>query len=147
MLASVVLTFRATDLSPKRQWQACQAVARDYPAYGYLHTHQKPEKGGKFAPHIHLFIMLPDERIQLWTDSAEADLARRFAPNVIELSNPEDWVLEPDNRIAILGYAADPWRKPEPVQAYWKISRFEPEQRELDALLKEALRQRANKVR
>lgn len=147
MLASVVLTFRATNLPPKRQWQACQAVARDYPAYGYFHTHQKHERGGKFAPHIHLFIMLPDERVQLWISRAKADLARRFAPSIIELSNSKDWVLEPDSRIAILGYAANPRRNPEPIPAYWTRSRFKPEQHELDALLSEALHQRTTKVR
>ena len=143
ILASVVLTENATDLNDKQRWQACRAVARDYPAYGYLHTHQKQSLGGKFAPHTHLFIALPVERAELWKAGAKADLARRFASSLIELSDPDSWVFDPDSPVSLLRYAAGQgrWFTPSPV--YWTHSRYQKEQRALDGLLAQALKSRA----
>lgn len=142
-LASIVLTEHTASLSEKQRWQACQAVARDYPAIGYLHTHQKRSLGGKLAPHTHLFIMLPDERTELWKAGVKADLARRFAPRIIGLSDPDRWVLSPNNLVPLLRYVIgqDRWFTPSPI--YWTHSRFKEEQRELDGLLAQALKSRA----
>lgn len=142
-LASIILTESAANLNDKQRWKACRAVAREYPAIGYLHTHQTAAKGGKFAPHTHLFIALPGERVELWKAGAKADLARRFAPSQIELSDPDTWVLNPDRPVALLQYVIgqNRWFTPSPV--YWTHSRFTEEQRELDALLAQALKSRA----
>lgn len=142
-LASIILTEHAPDLNDKQRWQACKSVAREYPAIGYLHTHQTAAKGGKFAPHIHLFIALPDERAKLWKAGAKADLARRFASSLIELSDPDSWVFDPDSPVSLLRYVAGQgrWFTPSPV--YWTHSRYQKEQRALDALLAQALKSRA----
>lgn len=139
-LASIVLTQNTEHITDKLRWQACKAVARDYPALGYFHTHQTVARGGNFAPHIHLFLMLPNDRMSLWTAGAKADLARRFAPTVFELSDPGSWVVDPDNPLRLLRYAIGQDRNQTPVPAYWTSSiRYTEEQRALDALLTEAL--------
>lgn len=142
-LASIILTEHATDLNDKQRWQACKAVAREYPAYGYLHTHQKQSLGGKFAPHTHLFIALPDERVELWKAGAKADLARRFAPSLIELSDPDSWVFDPDSSVSLLRYVAGQGRWFTPIPVYWTHSRYKYEQRALNTLLSQALKSRA----
>ena len=139
-LASIVLTQNTDNLSDKQRWQACKAVARDYPALGYLHTHQTVGRGSGETPHIHLFIALPDERFQLWAAGAKADLVRRFAPTVIELSEPDKWIIDPDNPVALLRYAIGQDRNHTPIPAYWtSSSRYRDEQRALDSLLSQAL--------
>ena len=139
-LTSIVLTQSTEHLTDKQRWQACKAIARDYPALGYLHTHQTAARGGKHTPHIHLFIALPDERLQLWTVGAKADLARRFAPALFELSDPDTWVIDPDNPVSLLRYVIGQDRQHTPITAYWTSSkRYTTEQRALDALLSQAL--------
>lgn len=139
-LASIVLTQNTDNLSDKQRWQACKCVARDYPALGYLHTHQTVGRGSGETPHIHLFIALPDERFQLWAAGAKADLVRRFAPTVIELSDPDSWVIDPDNPVNLLRYAIGQDRNHTPIPAYWtSSSSHRDEQRALDALLSQAL--------
>lgn len=139
-LASIVLTQNTDNLSDKQRWQACKSVARDYPSLAYLHTHQTVGRGGGETPHIHLFIALPDERFQLWKAGAHRDLARHFAPTVIELSDPDTWVIDPDNPVALLRYAIGQDRNHTPVPAYWtNSSRYRDEQRALDAFLSQAL--------
>lgn len=137
-LSSIVLTEH-TNLTDKQRWQACRAVARDYPALGYLHSHQTAARGSKHAPHIHLFLMLPDDRVALWSAGAKADLVRRFAPAVIELSDPDTWVINPDNPVSLLRYAIGQDRQHTPQPVYWTSSRYTAEQRALDALLSQAL--------
>jgi hypothetical protein len=138
-LASIVLT-ELTTITEKQRWQVCKIVARDYPALGYLHTHQTVGRGGGETPHVHLFIALPDERFELWTAGAKAALVRRFAPTVIELSDPAGWVINPENPVALLRYAIGQDRQNTPVPAYWTSSnRYRDEQRALDALLSQAL--------
>lgn len=137
-LASIVLT-ELTNLTDKQRWQACKAIARDYPALGYLHSHQTATRGGKLAPHTHLFIALPDERQELWAAGAKAELARRFAPTAIELSDPETWVMDPDNPVALLRYAIGQDRQHTPRPIFWTSSHYTNEQRALDALLSQAL--------
>lgn len=138
LLVSIVLTEFAT-LSSKQRWQACKAAVRNYPALGYFHSHQTVAKGSREAPHTHLFVNLPDDRFQLWADGAKADLARRFAPTVIELSPPDTWVIDPDDPVALLRYAIGQDRQNTPVPSYWTSSRYITEQRALDALLNKAL--------
>lgn len=138
-LASIALTQNADNLTDKQRWQACKSIARDYPALGYLHSHQTAARGGKFAPHIHLFIALPDERFQLWTAGVKADLVRRFAPALFELSDPDTWVIDPDNPVSLLRYAIGQDRQHTPQPVYWTHSRYTAEQRALDALLAQAL--------
>lgn len=139
-LASIVLTQNDKHLTEKQCWQACKAVARDYPALGYLHTHQTVGRGSGETPHIHLFIALPDERFQLWAAGAKADLVRRFAPTVIELSDPDTWVIDPDSPVNLLRYAIGQDRNHTPVPAYWTSSKhYRDEQRALDAWLNQAL--------
>jgi hypothetical protein len=139
-LASIVLT-ELTTLTDKQRWQACKAVARDYPALGYLHTHQTAARGGKFTPHIHLFLMLPDDRVALWAAGAKAALVRRFASTVFELSDPDSWVIDPDNPVKLLRYAIGQDRQHTPRPIFWTSSKhYRDEQRALDAWLNQALR-------
>lgn len=139
-LASIVLTQKTEHLTDKQRWQACKTVSRDYPALGYLHTHQTVGRGGKRDEHIHLFLMLPEDRVALWAAGAKADLVRRFAPTLFELSDPDTWVLNPDNPVALLRYAIGQDRNHTPAPAYWTSSnRYRDEQRALDALLSQAL--------
>jgi hypothetical protein len=139
-LASIVLT-ELTTITEKQRWQACKAIARDYPALGYLHTHQTVGRGNGETPHIHLFIALPDERFELWTAGVKADLVRRFAPTVIGLSDPDMWVIDPENPVALLRYAIGQDRQNTPFAVYWSSSsRYRIEQRALDAWLNQALR-------
>lgn len=137
-LTSIVLTEHTT-ITEKQRWQACCAVARDYPALGYHHSHQTAARGNGETPHTHLFIALPDERFQRWASGAKADLARRFATTDIELSDPDTWVINPDNPVALLRYAIGQDRNNTPVPAYWTSSRYTTEQRALDTLLAQAL--------
>jgi len=142
-LASVVITEH-TAITPKQCWQACKSVSREYPAIGYLHTNQTVGRGSNETPHIHLFIMLPEDRVQLWQAGAKADLARHFASNVVSLSNPDEWVLNPDKPVLLLRYAIGNERWHTPIPAYWKTnSPFTEEQRALDALLNQAFKSRA----
>lgn len=136
--ASIVLT-ELTNITDKQRWNACRAVARDYPAIGYLHTHQTASRGGKLAPHIHLFILIPDERFEIWKAGVKADLVRRFAPTRIDLSDPDKWVIDPDNAVSLLRYAIGQDRQHTPHPIYWTHSRYTAEQRGLDAILAEAL--------
>jgi hypothetical protein len=139
-LASIVLTQNTEHLTDRQRWQACKSTARDYPSLGYLHTHQTAAQGGKFTPHIHLFLMLPEDRVALWAAGAKADLVRRFAPTVIELSDSATWVIDPDKPVNLLRYAIGQGRQHTPVPAYWTSSnRYRDEQRALDALLSQAL--------
>jgi hypothetical protein len=138
-LTSIVLTEH-TAITEKQRWQACRNTARDYPALGYHHSHQTAARGGKQTPHTHLFIAVPDERFELWASGAKAELARRFSQTVIELSDPDTWVIDPDNPVALLRYAIGQDRQKTPVPAYWTSShRYRDEQRALDALLSQAL--------
>ena len=137
-LTSIVLTEH-TAITEKQRWQACRAMARDYPAIGYHHSHQTAAKGGKQTPHTHLFVALPDERFKRWASGAKAELARRFAMTAIELSDPFTWVIDPDDPVALLRYAIGQDRQNTPVPAYWTCSRYIAEQRALDALLSQAL--------
>lgn len=140
-LASIVLTQNTEHLTDKQRWQACKIVSRNYPALAYLHTHQTAARGGKFTPHIHLFLMLPEDRVALWAAGAKAALVRRFAPTVFELSDPQGWIINPDNPVALLRYAIGQDRNHTPVPAYWtSSSRYRDEQRALDAWLNQALR-------
>ena len=139
-LASIVLTQNTEHLTDKQRWQACKTVARDFPALAYLHTHQTVGRGSGETPHIHLFIALPDERFHLWAAGAKAALVRRFAPTVFELSDPQGWIINPDNPVALLRYVIGQDRNHTPVPAYWtSSSRYRDEQRALDAWLSQAL--------
>lgn len=140
ILTSIVLTELAA-MNDKQRWQACKAVAREYPAYGIFHSHQTTAAGGKAAPHVHLFTMVPGERIQLWMEGAKADLARRFANTIVELSEQSTWIVNPRQPANLLRYAIGGNRKHTPLPVYWTRShRYIPEQRSLDALLTEAHR-------
>ncbi|MFT6676145.1 MAG: hypothetical protein ACJAVM_002347 [Sulfitobacter sp.] len=137
------LKEQAAELTDKHRWKACQAVARDYPALGYLHTHQKIVLGGKFAPHIHLIVALPSSRVERWKAGAKADLVRRFAPTVFTLSDPDSWVLNPDDPVAMLKYVSGHERHHLPTFVYWTNSKFAQEQQSLNTLLSQAIKQQA----
>ena len=143
ILASVILTKHTAYLTDRHHWKACQAVARDYPALGYLHTHQKTALGGKFAPHIHLLIALPSGRVERWKDGAKADLARRFDPTDFTLSDPDSWVMNPNDPVAMLKYVSGQERHHLPTLVYWTHSTFDQEQKSLNTLLGKAIKQQA----
>lgn len=143
VFTSVVLTEHAASLANRHRWKACQAVARDYPALGYLHTHQKTALGGKLAPHIHLIVAVPQNRIGQWQAGAKADLARRFAPTAFTLSDPDSWVLNPDDPVAMLKYVSGQERHHQPTPVYWTNSKFAHEQKLLNMLLTQAIKQQA----
>ena len=141
-LSCLVISEKKT-FTYKQRWQACQAVAREYPAIGYLHTHQTTALGGKFAPHIHLLIAVPNERFERWSTGVKADLARRFAPSSVELSDPHLWVFDPHSPVGLLRYIIGCNRLQAPEPVYWTDSPFKTEQRALNALLNKALQSRA----
>lgn len=76
-------------------------------------------KGGVFAPHIHLFVYVPDERLEQYLDQLPSDLMKKDKTGYFQLSDREHWVLDFDDRL--LAYCYGSTRKHLPEIVYGRV--------------------------
>lgn len=69
----------------------CKELARGFASLGVYHSHQSERKGGDFAPHIHLAVDVPDDRLEQFLDGLPQDLRLKDSSQLFELSPREKW--------------------------------------------------------
>jgi hypothetical protein len=108
--------------------KACKVLAREHPAIAYRHTNQKTALGGREDPHIHLVVAVPAERAERWAAGAHSDLRKWDKKGCFSLSDPDEWVRNPDSLIALLQYNAGTNRTHQPEFTHCSKNWFQIEQ-------------------
>ena len=96
----------------------CKELARGYPSLAVYHSHQSERKGGAFAPHLHLAVDVPDDRLDCFLDGLPHDLRTKDTSGLFELSPRGTWrtSCEPLHQAADLwAYALGAGRKHLPL--------------------------------
>ena len=94
--------FRA-NRRKRLQREVCKELSRGFPALGVYHSNQSEEKGGDFAPHIHLIVDVPDDRLEQFLDGLEEDLRCKDTQGYFNLSPRHTWKIQ-DGKIAAWTY-------------------------------------------
>lgn len=69
----------------------CKELARGFPSIGVYHSHHSLKKGGAFAPHLHLCLDVPQERLAAFLDGLPQDLNLKDSSRLFELSPRKKW--------------------------------------------------------
>lgn len=99
-------------------------LARGFPGIGVYHSHHSERKGGLFAPHLHLCIDVPDDRLERFLDGLHQDLRVKDASHLFELSPRSSWrtSCEPLHQAATLwAYVLGTGRKHLPPIVYGRV--------------------------
>ena len=87
--------FRA-NRRKRLQYNICKELARGLPALGVYHSHHSEKKGGEFAPHCHLIVEVPDDRLERFLDGLESDLLHKDKQGYFSLSDRSEWLVQDD---------------------------------------------------
>lgn len=96
----------------------CKELARGFPGIGVYHSHHSERKGGAFAPHLHLCLDVPDDRLTAFLDGLPQDLRLKDSSQLFELSPRAKWETsgEPLNQaVGLWAYALGTGRKHLPL--------------------------------
>lgn len=69
----------------------CKELARGFPSIGVYHSHHSLKKGGGFAPHLHLCLDVPEDRLERFLDGLQEDLRVKDSSHLFALSPREKW--------------------------------------------------------
>ena len=95
--------FRA-NRRKRLQSKICKELSRGFPALGVYHSSHSEEKGGDFAPHIHLIFEVPNDRLERFLDGLKEDLHHKDKQGYFDLSPRHMWKVQ-DEKISAWAYA------------------------------------------
>ena len=98
----------------------CKQLARGYESLGVYHSHHTERKGGQFAPHLHLLIEVPDDRLDRFQDGLDDDLRHKDQHGYFQLSPRSSWVLSAD-KLRLWQYVLGAGRKHTPEIVYGRV--------------------------
>ena len=79
----------------KRHYRSiCKELSRGLPALGVFHSHHSEKKGGAFAPHCHLIVQVPNDRLERFLRGLGADLRQKDKHCYFSLSAPSEWIIQ-----------------------------------------------------
>ena len=99
--------------------QISKQLSRGFPTTGIYHSHNTERKGGRLAPHIHLFVSVPDEKLEQYLDQLPSDLIKKDRTGYFQLSDRKCWVL--DYNLSLLKYCLGSTRKYQPEIIYGRV--------------------------
>jgi len=79
--------------SPRRRTlhRVCKELSRGFQTLAVYHSHHSERKGGAFAPHLHLIVDVPEERLECFLDGLPQDLRTKDTSGLFELSPRGTW--------------------------------------------------------
>ena len=99
--------------------QISKHLSRGFQAIAIYHSHNTERKGGEFAPHIHLIVSVPDERLEQYLDLLPSDLVIKDKTGYFRLSDRERWAVDTDD--TLLTYSLGSGRKHLPEIVYGRV--------------------------
>lgn len=130
-IVSIVLHVRPKrthlfrDTARKRiQHRICKDLARGFTSLGVYHSHHSERKGGDFAPHLHLCLDVPEDRLAAFLDGLPQDLRLKDSSQLFELSPRAKWETssEPLNQaVGLWAYVLGTGRKHLPPIVYGRV--------------------------
>ncbi len=102
----------------------CKELARGFPALCVYHSHHSERKGGAFAPHLHLCLDVPDDRLAAFLAGLPQDLRLKDSSHLFELSPRSSWrtSCEPLHQaVALWAYVLGTGRKHLPPIVYGRV--------------------------
>ena len=66
-------------------------LSRGFPCLCVYHSHHSLKKGGGFAPHLHLCIDVPEDRLERFLGGLQEDLRVKDSSHLFALSPREKW--------------------------------------------------------
>ena len=93
-------------------------LSRSFPSLAVYHSHHSERKGGAFAPHLHLAVDVPDDRLAAFLDGLPQDLRIKDSSQLFELSPRNSWrtSCEPlSQAVGLWSYALGTGRKHLPL--------------------------------
>jgi hypothetical protein len=69
----------------------CKELSRSFLFLAAYHSHHSERKGGAFAPHLHLAVDVPDDRLAAFLDGLPQDLRIKDSSQLFELSPRSSW--------------------------------------------------------
>lgn len=130
-IVSVVLHVRAKkthlfrDSARKRALhRICKDLSRGFHSLAVYHSHHSLKKGGAFAPHLHLCLDVPQERLAAFLDGLPHDLALKDRSQLFELSPRKKWKTSSEplhQAVALWAYVLGTGRKHLPLIVYGRV--------------------------
>jgi hypothetical protein len=71
--------------------RVCKELSRGYQTLAVYHSHHSERKGGAFAPHLHLAVDVPDDRLAGFLDGLPHDLQVKDSSALFQLSPRGTW--------------------------------------------------------
>jgi hypothetical protein len=71
--------------------RVCKELSRGFMFLAVYHSHHSKRKGGAFAPHLHLAVDVPDNRLAVFLDGLPQDLRIKDSSQLFELSPLSSW--------------------------------------------------------
>lgn len=130
-IVSVVLHVRAKkthlfrDSARKRALhRICKDLSRGFHSLAVYHSHHSERKGGAFAPHLHLAVDVPADRLAAFLDGLPRDLQVKDSSALFDLSPRSTWrtSCEPLHQaVALWTYVLGAGRKHLPLIVYGRV--------------------------
>ena len=98
----------------------CKELSRGLPALGVFHSHHSEKKGGAFAPHCHLIVEVPNNRLERFLSGLPTDLLYKDKQGYFSLSAPSEWIIQ-DEKVNGWQYALGAGRKHTPEIVLGKV--------------------------
>lgn len=98
--------------------RVCKELSRGFRFLAAYHSHHSERKGGAFAPHLHLILDVPEDRLECFLNGLPHDLHVKDTSGLFELSPRSTWrtSCEPlPQAIDLLAYALGAGRKHLPL--------------------------------
>lgn len=102
----------------------CKEISRGFTSIGVYHSHHSLKKGGAFAPHLHLCIDVPADRLATFLDGLPQDLRLKDSSHLFELSPREKWETSSETlhqAVALWAYVLGTGRKHLPPIVYGRV--------------------------
>lgn len=71
--------------------RVCKELSRGFRFLAAYHSHHSERKGGAFAPHLHLILDVPEDRLECFLDGLTDDLQVKDTSGLFELSPRCTW--------------------------------------------------------
>lgn len=130
-IVSVVLHVRPNhtrlfrDSSRRRTLhRICKEISRGFSCLCVYHSHHSERKGGQFAPHLHLCLDVPEDRLAAFLGGLSQDLRLKDRSHLFELSPREKWETSSEplhQAVALWAYLLGASRKHLPSIVYGRV--------------------------
>lgn len=116
---------RESQISTIEMQELCAQLSGNFSAFAYYHSHKSQSKGGRFSPHIHLVLAIPNEEFPHWYHSVEKEWNTSSLSRNYRLCDIRDQRTKVKDLGKLMTYLYGSKRRQLPLPVYWTSDWFD----------------------